>query len=116
MFFLHIFDDFYLQGWLANGKCRKWWIENASDEKYKRDYTVALFMHAFSWSFMIMLPFAYLSHFNPNMIWRVLFFLNFLVHAFVDNLKANKGKINLMQDQTIHLVQITTTYLILTNI
>lgn len=29
MVFCHIVDDYYLQGWLASAKQRKWWEENA---------------------------------------------------------------------------------------
>jgi hypothetical protein len=29
MFFCHIIDDYYLQGWLATGKQRDWWKSNA---------------------------------------------------------------------------------------
>lgn len=29
MIFCHIVDDYYLQGWLASAKQKKWWEENA---------------------------------------------------------------------------------------
>lgn len=54
MIFLHIVDDYYLQGWLASAKQKDWWKQNAPDELYKHDYIMALFMHSFSWAFMIM--------------------------------------------------------------
>jgi hypothetical protein len=38
------------------------------------------------------------------------FIYNWLIHAYVDNLKANNHKINLIQDQSIHLVQIIITW------
>ena len=56
MIFLHIVDDYYLQGILAQMKQKKFWKEQAPDEKYKYDYIWALIMHGFSWAFMIMLP------------------------------------------------------------
>ena len=55
MIFLHIVDDYYLQGWLASAKQKSWWEQNALDKLYKHDYIMALFMHSFSWAFMIML-------------------------------------------------------------
>lgn len=58
MIFFHIVDDYYLQGWLASAKQKKWWEENAPQPLYKYDYIWALLMHSFSWAFMIMLPIA----------------------------------------------------------
>ena len=111
MIFLHIVDDYYLQGILAQMKQKKFWKEQAPDELYKYDYIWALIMHAFSWTFMIMLPLIFVSPINPA--FYVLFIVNLAVHAYVDNLKANKHKINLWQDQLIHLAQIILTFIIL---
>ena len=68
-------------------------------------------MHAFSWAFMIMLPLIFVSPISPA--FYVIFVVNLAVHAYVDNLKANKHKINLWQDQLIHLAQIILTFIIL---
>lgn len=38
MIFLHIVDDYYLQGILAQMKQKKFWKEQAPDVKYKYDY------------------------------------------------------------------------------
>ena len=35
MIFCHIVDDYYLQGWLALAKQKKYWQENAPDKLYK---------------------------------------------------------------------------------
>ena len=111
MIFLHIVDDYYLQGILAQMKQKKFWKEQAPDELYKYDYIWALIMHAFSWAFMIMLPLIFVSPISPA--FYVIFVVNLAVHAYVDNLKANKHKINLWQDQLIHLAQIILTFIIL---
>ena len=111
MIFLHIVDDYYLQGILAQMKQKKFWKEQAPDELYKYDYIWALIMHAFSWTFMIMLPLIFVSPISPA--FYVIFVVNLAVHAYVDNLKANKHKINLWQDQSIHLAQIILTFIIL---
>ena len=111
MIFLHIVDDYYLQGILAQMKQKKFWKEQAPDELYKYDYIWALIMHAFSWTFMIMLPLIFVSPISP--VFYVIFVVNLAVHAYVDNLKANKHKINLWQDQLIHLAQIILTFIIL---
>lgn len=111
MIFLHIVNDYYLQGILAQMKQKKFWKEQAPDELYKYDYIWALIMHAFSWTFMIMLPLIFVSPISPA--FYVIFVVNLAVHAYVDNLKANKHKINLWQDQLIHLAQIILTFIIL---
>lgn len=117
MIFCHIVDDYYLQGWLASAKQKKWW-ENQSNfcEKYKNDYIVALLMHSFSWSFMIMIPIAICTKFCVSTDFLILFFANILLHCLVDNAKANLLKINLIQDQIIHVVQIIITFLIMFSI
>ena len=56
MMFAHIIDDFGLQGIMASMKQKSYWEKTNSDDMYKYDYIAALIMHAFSWSFMIMLP------------------------------------------------------------
>ena len=113
MIFLHIVDDYYLQGWLASAKQKKYWQENAPEKLYEYDYLCALLMHSFSWAFMIMLPIAFNANFEIGIGYIVAFIVNMAIHAFVDDLKANKRKINLWVDQTIHIVQICVTFLIL---
>ena len=114
MIFCHIVDDYYLQGWLASGKQKSWWVQNAPNNLYKNDYLMALFCHSFSWSFMIQLPVLIYSFYTHLFIWNIiLFIINLIIHAFIDNLKANKLKINLIQDQTIHFIQIIITWIII---
>ena len=109
MIFCHIVDDYYLQGWLASAKQKKWWEENAPQKLYNNDYIMALIMHSMSWSFMIMLPIAISMSFNVSMLFVIVFLLNAVIHALVDNLKANKLQISLITDQLIHLSQIFVT-------
>ena len=111
MIFAHIVDDYYLQGILASLKQKSWW-ENQKSYKpmYKYDYIVALIMHAFSWSFMISLPILY---FGFTKWIAVAIILNTIIHGIVDDLKANKHKINLIVDQLIHIVQIVITWVLL---
>lgn len=110
MIFCHIVDDYYLQGWLASAKQKEWWTKNAPNSLYKYDYIMALFMHSFSWAFSItLLPTLYV--FICGGSWYPLLFVgNVLLHMAVDDLKANKKKINLVQDQSIHLLQIIWTW------
>ena len=112
MMFCHIVDDYYLQGKLALFKQKSWWEEKAPDEMYKYDYIVGLMMHSFSWAFMIMLPVAVSQEFQIDAVFMIMFITNTIVHAIVDDLKANKRKINLVTDQSIHISQIIVTFLI----
>ena len=113
MFFAHIVDDYYLQGWLASAKQKKWWENNVSDKLYKFDYIMALFCHTLSWSIMIFLPILIYSLINNiDLNWFYLAIpINLIIHAIVDDLKANKFKINLIMDQSIHFIQIIITWI-----
>ena len=112
MIFLHIIDDYKLQGILASMKQKKWWKEQKEYKSmYKYDYIIALLTHSFSWSFMIMLPIAFVLIFDIGW-WAIAYVINMIIHGVVDDLKANKFKINLITDQSIHLVQIIVTWLI----
>lgn len=110
MFFAHIVDDYYLQGWLASAKQKKWWEQNAPDKLYRFDYVMALVCHSFSWSFMIMLPWIIYAGSSLNFA-LIAIPVNVIIHAIVDDLKANKHKLNLIQDQLIHLAQIIVTFI-----
>ena len=118
MIFCHLVDDYKLQGILANMKQRKWWKENADKDLYRNDYKIALIEHAFSWSFTTTIPFLVIAFIQNNKLLTVLLIVNYIIntaiHAFVDDLKANKFKINLVEDQLAHLLQIIWTWFILT--
>lgn len=113
MLFMHIVDDYYLQGILASMKQKSWWqkLESYKDS-YKYDYIVALIMHSFSWSFMVMMPIALTMGFKVAAGFVVALLVNTVIHFIVDNLKANKKKINLVQDQSIHVAQIVATFVL----
>lgn len=113
MIFCHIVDDYYLQGLLANLKQKSFWKKNAPDKMYEYDYIMALLMHSLSWSFMVMLPLLVYFDFDPPNLFFVLYSFNAAVHAVVDDLKANKGLINLITDQSIHIAQILATLMLL---
>lgn len=106
MIFLHIVDDFCLQGKLADLKQKSWWKENYPDRKYRDDFIMALFIHAFSWCFMIHIPIFMYYGFNVPPIIYLEFALNIIVHAFIDHAKANMRVIALTDDQLFHIIQI----------
>ena len=74
---------------------------------------MALFMHSFSWSLMIMLPIAFTMNFNITLEFLLMFLWNMIMHASTDDAKANQRKINLIQDQLTHLTQIIITAIVL---
>lgn len=110
MVFLHIMDDFYLQGVLAQMKQRKWWEEQTTDKQYKHDYIAALIIHGFSWSFMVHLPFTglivLLDRFEDVSVLVLSLTAHAAVHALIDHFKANKHVINLIEDQLFHATQV----------
>lgn len=114
MLFCHIVDDYYLQGWLASAKQKSWWKKNAPDKLYKNDYIMALCEHAFSWTFMIMLIPTIYIYFNPCNVGMYIFMFcfNWAIHCIVDDSKANKKMINLIQDQLIHILQVIATWMV----
>lgn len=70
---------------------------------------MGLLMHSLEWCLMINLPLILLG--APGDVFLILsVILNTGIHYLVDDLKANKLKINLIQDQSIHLCQILITY------
>lgn len=114
MIFLHIVDDYYLQGCLAQLKQKSWWSTNAVDAMYKNDYKIALIVHGFSWAFMTHIPLLLQGQYWQDEGYLIFVIIaivfNAIIHAFVDNLKANKKIINLVQDQTYHFIQLFFTW------
>ena len=120
MLFFHIFDDFYLQGVLANMKQKKWWRDNIPGKMYSDDYKMALFVHAFSWSFVMSSPlFVYAIYLNNSDAMLALFcfyILNTFFHMLIDNCKANLRTINLVADQSFHMMQVFFTWIFITSL
>lgn len=61
---------------------------------------------------MINLPLAIcsLSQYNSMIFIAISVIVNAIIHAIVDDLKANKLKISLVTDQIIHFLQIIITF------
>ena len=116
MIFLHIIDDYYLQGILAQMKQREWWRKHEEyKDLYKYDYIMALLEHAFSNTFMMMLPIMvyiiYTNNTSKITVFIIYFIINILGHATTDNIKCNIKSINLIRDQLIHIAYIILTWL-----
>ena len=113
MVFLHIIDDYVLQApCLCDLKQKSFWEKNAPHKMYKNDYLCALLMHGLSCSFMIMLPIAIALKLNVDINFFLMFIINAVFHAGIDDLKANKFRINLWQDQLTHIGQIVVTFVL----
>ena len=120
MIFNHVIDDYFLQGILATLKQKDYWIGECSKKGelfnksiYKYDYFAALFMHSFSWTFMIMLPLVIYTKFTIDPIAVLgVFAINLIIHFVTDHAKANWKVINLCTDQFIHIIQIFATWLV----
>lgn len=111
MILFHIIDDFVLQPIsLSNLKQKKWWEKQEGySDKYKNDYKVALAIHSISWSIMIHIPLVIMFPSLWQLALLISFIVNAVIHYFIDDLKANKLKINLFEDQMVHFCQICTT-------
>lgn len=114
MILAHVVDDFVLQPvCLSKLKQKSWWEKQEGYKRlYKDDYKMALLIHSMSWSIMALLPAIFMLNPTGALLFGV-FVVNTLIHYVVDNEKANKGHLNLMADQLIHLSQIFVSWVIL---
>ena len=139
MVLMHIIEDFHLQGKMGDMKQKMWWEAKSWEsvqeltfmndrldqhkrnlEKYGRDYIPVLLLHGFEWSMFIHMPIlaarVIADGWAFSDVFLVLFTASVLVHAavhvIVDHQKANRLLINLIMDQTIHMLQIVVTYVI----
>lgn len=114
----HLLADYTLQGWLAQGKQLSWWknlgLTNEQFKKYQYDYICALICHSLYWSIVTFLPVLWLNV-NEWIIISIII-VNTIIHAIIDDLKANRFKLNLWQDQVLHLIQIVITWIIVVNL
>lgn len=107
-FLLHFVADYTLQGCLANLKQKKWWDDQIEKKMpiswsiYKYDYKCGLACHGLYWSLVVCLPL--LS--TGGAEYAVNALIHGIVHALIDHAKANKNKINLIEDQMLHAAQI----------
>lgn len=115
MIFCHLIDDFVLQNKFSYLKQKSWWVKACREDglpfdKYKNDYKMALFEHALEWSIAITLPIMIFVN-CPGWLLILLVTLNTIFHLLIDNMKANQLRLNLIQDQLLHFVQIVITFM-----
>ena len=124
LLYMHILDDFVFQGILSKLKRKVFWLKDKEyKEIYKYDYIISLIIHALSWTISINIPVMFILYqYNKldNMMYTIIFIieflLNWLIHSIVDDLKANKMKINLVTDQIIHFIQVFILFILFVNI
>ena len=122
MLFFHVLEDFHLQGILASMKQKEWWETQVGSKdlgKYKCDWIVALLVHSFEWSFMIMLPLLLYPSLNvvennAGFAFTITILVCTIIHFVVDDAKCNKKHINLVIDQTAHILQILVVWFVFT--
>lgn len=73
--------------------------------KYGRDWAMAMFEHSLYWTLVTFAPIIFFYHVNDWVILGVVV-VNTIFHCVVDDLKANKFAINLVDDQMLHFAQI----------
>ena len=113
---LHFIADFTLQGVLADMKQQQWWNKLLRDAiipckiRYEHDWICGLICHALYWTLATFSPLLWLT----KNLWTISFIVlgNTAIHVVIDHLKCNRYKINLWQDQLLHLAQILATCLI----
>ena len=114
---LHFIADFNLQigARLNDMKQKDWWgrqfkklkMEACDTKRYRYDYVCALIIHSFVWSIVTFAPLILCMRNTVGILAVV--GLNTLVHAKIDDAKANEHLLNLIKDQVMHLLQIILT-------
>lgn len=105
--FFHIIADFHVQNtFMAKYKQAKEW--KIYGKPYLYDWVPVLVVHSFSWAFFTFLPLLYYVY-NKDMtfnMWAIVVGVNTVIHFIIDDQKCNRFRINLIQDQLYHLLQI----------
>lgn len=113
MILAHLVADYTLQGCLADLKQKRWWeekmmlVKDNRRRKYRNDYKAALACHSLYWSLIVCLPL--IVYDGP--IYAVASLLHGAIHYCIDDAKANRGWLNLVQDQLLHGLQILSVWI-----
>ena len=116
MFFLHVLAEFNLQGMMEEMKRKDFWKKY--DRKYQFDYTIVLIGHSFQWAFVLHLPIIIYCIVTKELETYCNFSIvaNTFIHAIIDTSKENDKRLNLIQDQFCHILQIIATWAIFCNL
>ncbi len=111
MILLHLVDDFVFQPvCLSRFKQKTYW-SGYRFSKFEKDWIAGLVCHGFEWSSMVMLPWFFVD--CNEVVFILTWFVSAVIHCFVDHLKCNCEKINLITDQSIHLMQVLLMWLVM---
>lgn len=108
MLLAHLVADYTLQGCLADIKQKRWLeekmmlVKDNRRRKYRNDYKAALACHSLYWSLIVCFPLVAVN--SP--LYATMSFAQAVVHCVIDDAKANRGLLNLVQDQVLHGLQI----------
>ena len=111
MIYLHILDDFVLQNCLVKLKQKDHWADIVKDHPlYKYDYIMALIAHATEWTTTVSIPIFISFFIKPadtflKVSFLLIYIMTIVLHAYIDNRKANVKDINLIIDQFLHVIQ-----------
>ena len=132
MIFMHFIGDVYLQGNnLSSFKRREYWekVERKTGKKHSFSHLCFLLLHSFLWSFCMLFPILLKIVFIQCLITAnivpepvsfqnlILFYIssiigNTIIHGLIDNAKSNLKQIGDIEDQILHIVQVTVTFIL----
>ena len=112
MLLLHVLAEFVLQPVaLLRLKQKTYWEQPEHPNGGKDASAMAIAIYAILWSVMIMLPLMYYST-EGDLILLLVFLVNMLVHAYIDEYATNRRKLTFVTAQSLYLLQLTITFLI----
>ncbi len=112
MLLLHVVTEFVLQPVaLLRLKQKTYWEQPEHPNGGKDASAMAIAINTILWSVMIMLPLMYYST-EGDLILLLVFLVNMLVHAYIDEYTTNRHKLTFVTAQSLYLLQLTITFLI----
>lgn len=112
MLLLHVVAEFVLQPVaLLRIKQKTYWEQPEHPNGGKDASAMAIAINAILWSVMIMLPLMYYST-EGDLILLLVFLVNMLVHAYIDEYTTNRHKLTFVTAQSLYLLQLIITFLV----
>lgn len=112
MLLLHVVTEFVLQPVaLLRIKQKTYWEQPERPNGGKDTSAMAIAINAILWSVMIMLPLMYYST-EGDLILLLVFLVNMLVHAYIDEYTTNRHKLTFVTAQSLYLLQLIITFLV----
>ena len=113
MLLLHVVAEFVLQPVaLLRLKQKTYWEQPENPNGGKDASAIAIAINAILWSVMIMLPLMYYST-DGDLILLLVFLVNMLAHAYIDEYATNRHKLTFVTAQSLYLLQLIITFLVM---